>query len=591
MDLLEGECSELKSAKDKEEAPEKTTVPCFDGIEAENNGSCGNEVVGIGHGERVEIKTSAEERNQPNGKAIGIGLEMQPVEPQQPSNSSATIDSSPPLPPSGVTAPTPTTPTTTSKGYGLKKWRRIRRDFPKDGSSSPDFNRILKRGLSIAAEPTRPRDPSAEIKPRSEGSIASVNSSVKSPPSFSSVPAVKGSTLDSRLAVGSTVPVCTDSENSEDRSSKSSTAASAPTLSYDVPLFVGASSSSRDKCKIKNMSGKISAGAAQKAQQGKSRIETSKKSRAERFKIEKENSYSSLESDSRSSNVLFVQMDSFSGIGNGRQSEKSCNYDGENSDGAHVSEMRSNDEVGMDYGKENGVVIEDVSQDDVAADMPSEVREEETDNHQSTTDRDPLIDLILPLQSVQESLEREIEMYGEIGQETVFPADESIASHCFMESHFEDETNRSEPLKEELGSSLKSLQGFGQMEIELEDLIKQKIEAEVDYLVITRSTQNFKVASVNHISLLEEQSSLVEEQTQMLERLRDTESCAVLLKRQAEELEESCGELLETEGVLEMQNRVCKFTFCFLIQLILLFVAFGIFLLQLLPHSVGFVPT
>ncbi|XP_043701949.1 WPP domain-interacting protein 1-like isoform X1 [Telopea speciosissima] len=644
MDLSAGECSELKPAEDKDEAPEKTTVSCVDGIEAGNNGSLGNEVVSLGRGDRVEIKTLAGQRNQPNGKAIGIRLEKQPVEPQQTSTFSATIESPTPLPPSGDTAATPTTPTTANKGYGLKKWRRIRRDFPKEGSTSPDSNRILKRGLSIPVEPTRPRDPSAEIKLKSEGSVASVNSSVKSPPSFTSAPAIKGSTSDLRLAVGSTFPVCTDFDNSEDHSSKSSTAASAPTFRYDVPVFMGASSS-RDKCKIKNLSGKISASAAQKVQQGKSRIETSKKSRAERFKIEKENSYSSLESDSRSSNVLFAQMKTFSGISNGRQSEKSCNYDGENGDEANLSEMQSN----KGYGKENGGVVKDVSQD--AADMLSEVREEENDNHQPTTDQDPLVDSILSLQSLQESLEREIEMFGEIGQEFVFPANEPVTSHCFAaqfasvdpgscelnssgpscfeeiepnslpnlevqlsrlkqsanlpesnleeaaailkakESSFEDEANRGESSKEELGSSLKSPQGFRQMEIEVEDLIKQKIETEVESLVITRSTQNFKVATADHISLLEEQKSLVGEQTQMLEKLRDAESNAVLLKRKAEELEESCGELLGTGGVLEMQNRVCKFTFCFLIQLILLFVALGIFILQLLPHYAGFVPT
>ncbi|XP_043724193.1 WPP domain-interacting protein 2-like [Telopea speciosissima] len=156
-------------------------------------------------------------------------------------------------------------------------------------------------------------------------------------------------------------------------------------------------SSSRDKCKIKNLSGKISASVAQKVQQGKSRIETSKNSRAERIKIEKENSYSNLESDSRSSNVLFAQMKSFCGISNGTQNEKSCNYDGGNGDEAHVREMRSNE----DYGKENGGVVEDVSQD--VADMSSEVREKENDYHQPTTDWDTLVDSIL---SLQESLER-----------------------------------------------------------------------------------------------------------------------------------------------------------------------------------------
>ncbi|KAJ4975084.1 hypothetical protein NE237_000190 [Protea cynaroides] len=640
MDLSESESSAYIPAKDKEEAPEDATLPLLDGINAENNGSCGNEVVGLGCGEHVEIKSSPEEPNPPNGKAIGIGIEEHPVEPQRSSTSSTTVESPSP-PPSRVTL-TPSPTSSTPKGYGLKKWRRIRRDFPKDGSSDMDLNRILKRGLSIVAEPTRPRDASAEIKPKREGSVASANSSVKSLP-VPSVSAIKGSTSDSRLAAGSAFPVCTDSENSEDRSSKSSTAASAPKLRYDVPLSMGGSSSSRDKSKIKSLSGKTSSSAVHKVHQGKSRIETSKKPRAGRIKVEEENSYSSQESDSRSSNALFAQMESFSQISNGRQSKKLSNYDGENSDGAHISEMHSSEEVQTHNGKENGIEVEDVSQDDVAADASLEVKEEKNDNHRPTIDQDPLAISVNSLLSVQESLEREIEKFVEIGWENVFLADESVPSHrspagfasvdpetcelnssgplCFEEikpsslpleaqsieleqsiSHAESnpegasavlkaKENIGESLKEESGRILKSPREFRQIEVELEDLIKQKMEAEVEYLVITRSTENLKVASADRISLIEEQKSLVGEQTQMLQKLRDAESNAMFLKSQAEELEASCGKLLGIEEVLGMQNGVCKLTFCFLIQLILLFVALGIFLLLLLPHSSGFVPT
>ncbi|XP_042494533.1 WPP domain-interacting protein 1-like [Macadamia integrifolia] len=640
MDLTESGCA----AEDKEEAPENTTLPRFE------NGSCGNEVVGLASGQRVDIKTSPGLPNPPNGKpigiaiGIGIGIEEQPLEPQPPSITSTAIESTsrpPSPPPSGVTPPT----TTASKGYGLRKWRRKRRDYPKDGSTVMDLNRILKRGLSIVAEPSRPRHASPEINPNSEGSVASANSAVKS----SSVPSVvspfKGSNSDSRLAAGSTFPVPTDSENSKDRSSKSSTAASAPNLRYDVPLSVGGSSySSRDKSKIKNLSGNASAGAVHKEQHRKNRIETGKKSKAERFKIDQENSYSWLEPDSRSSNVLFAQMESTSPISNGKHSKKSSNYDGKNCDEAHISEMQFRQEVRTDHGKENGVEVEYVSPDDVAADMSSEVKEEESDNHQPTTDQDPLADSIFSLLSVQESLEREIEKFGEIGWETVFLADESIPSHhfpagfasvdpetcepnssdplCFKEikpcslpnpevqlieveqgisrpesnpegasAACKVKENRGESLKGESGSTLKFTQEFRQLEIELEDLIKQKIEAEVEYMVITRSTQNLEVATTDRISFIEEQKSLVGEHTQMLQKLRHAEGNAVFLKRQAEELEVSCGELLGTEEVLGLQNGVCKFSLCFLIQLILLFVVLGIFLLKLLPHSAGSVPT
>ncbi|XP_057497338.1 WPP domain-interacting protein 2-like [Actinidia eriantha] len=61
-----------------------------------------------------------------------------------------------------------------------------------------------------------------------------------------------------------------------------------------------------DKNRVRTLSGKNLASAIQRGQQGKSRAETSKKHRGEKVKIEKENSHSSVESDSRSSNFVFM---------------------------------------------------------------------------------------------------------------------------------------------------------------------------------------------------------------------------------------------------------------------------------------------
>jgi hypothetical protein len=143
---------------------------------------------------------------------------------------------------------------------------------------------------------------------------------------------------------------------------------------------------------------------AQKGQQGKGRTEGSKKPRGERVKIEKENSHSSMESDSRSSNFVFMQGD-FTATSNGKQTERSMKYDRENSDEALASE-RFSEEVQTGYSKDNVGEIEDLLQDDLAADLSWQVKEEKSENHRPSIDRDPMVESIFNLQSVQEALQK-----------------------------------------------------------------------------------------------------------------------------------------------------------------------------------------
>ncbi|XWS09563.1 hypothetical protein CRYUN_Cryun39dG0000900 [Craigia yunnanensis] len=155
---------------------------------------------------------------------------------------------------------------------------------------------------------------------------------------------------------------------------------------------------------MKNLSGKTVGNSSQRIQQGKGRVESSKKPRGERVKIEKENSYSSMESDSRSSNFLFMQG-RFSVTSNGKQSGNSMNYNGENSDEAHEDEDQISEEVQTAYRKENSGEIEELSPDDLAADLSWEAKKEKSENHRPSPDQDPLLESILALQSVQEALE------------------------------------------------------------------------------------------------------------------------------------------------------------------------------------------
>ncbi|XP_012573776.1 WPP domain-interacting protein 1-like [Cicer arietinum] len=117
---------------------------------------------------------------------------------------------------------------TPKKGAGLKKWKRIKRDVVRDhNSSADDSSKVLKRGLSGSGNANLSENLRG-VKEKNDGSSNAFGNVV-----FSDGYAIRGSSSDSRYAVGSGFAVGTDSENSEDRSSKSSTAASEPKVRHD----------------------------------------------------------------------------------------------------------------------------------------------------------------------------------------------------------------------------------------------------------------------------------------------------------------------------------------------------------------------
>ncbi|XP_044473675.1 WPP domain-interacting protein 2-like [Mangifera indica] len=622
---LENECSALESVEDNEAVGTKGTVSHFDDDSVKNNGSFLNEI------NKLDGSVSHDANNiEP------VGSHGKGVDSVQLSNSPSLAMKSP----AGVSPPM-------TKGYGLKKWRRIRRDFVKDAGTSVDSSKAVKRGISGAVNPTKPVDMSSvEARQNCEGSVGSANvmKNVGSLDGF----ATHGSSLDSRFAVGSAFMAGTDSENSEDRSSKSSTAASARKTRYELPAILGYA---REKKFMKNLSTKSGSNSTQGAQLGKSRAECSKKPRGERIKIEKENSHSSMESDSRTSNFVFMQG-TFSVTSNGKQSGRSMSYDGENSDDAHACEQ--GEEVQTGFTKENAGEAEDLSQDDLA-DLSWDAKGEKSENHSLSTDRDPLIESILTLQSVQEALEREVQKFGEIGKDATSlhnnsfkgisePVDSTCtdaqnqgpnsssqlgsekireSATCSLEMQvlsltqnveylerkleeakamlqvkdarvveLETTLNSSKPLKEELGSTI-DLQPEKciEMEAELEGLFQQKIEAEIEHLVLTRTMEKVKGAAGDPITLFKEQETLVEERTRMLNKLIEAESKAVVVKKQAQKLEKHCGDILGTDALLKMQKGIFKITSCFLIQFILLVLVFCLFLSQLSPYSGVAIPT
>lgn len=514
------------------------------------------------------------------------------------------------------------------KGVGLKKWKRIRRNVVRDHNSSADESgKVLKRGLSGSGNLNLSENLRG-VKEKNDGSSSAFGNVV-----FSDGHAIRGSSTDSRYAVGSGFVVGTDSENSEDRSSKSSTAASEPKVRHEK----GRGS--------RNTNSKNLANSAQKVQQGKGWIESSAKpGGGGRVKFEKENSISSLDSDSRSN----YRQGVFSTVtSNGKHSGNPHVYDGGNDGEAHTNEhFTKEDEAG--YGNENGE-DEDL-QENSAANQSWDAPEEKSENNQSTSAEDPLIESIRSLQAVQEALEEEVQKFREIDTEVASPEDDSakcssasagitavdLGLHkSFLSSHSSaDETNQAassslefqisslkqhvnllESKLEELQSVLASKDsriveletalssgkfpkeesanalGYKEVEYEIEDLFRQKVEAEVEYLAIAKVMQNLKVGADLQFTLLEEQEKLSENQAQVLNKIIDAESKASVLKNKAEELEKYCGDSLVIEESFLLQKRVCKVSFYLFLQFMMLILFFWFLLSQLSQNSGVVVPT
>ncbi|CAL9083512.1 unnamed protein product [Musa textilis] len=503
-----------------------------------------------------------------------------------------------------------------SKGYGLKKWRRIRRDLNKDITGSADTAQILKRRLSLA-EPSKAHEDNkhrsdgedeaeAEAEAEGEGSVASsVSMNIGGTP-FVAAP----TTLDPELgllvtATGFNIGI--ESESSDDHGSKSSTAASALRLRHETVGF------GRDRSRARNVIGRVPGHVVQqRGQRAKGVRADVKKITENQVKFEMENSYSDL----RSSDVAVFCTNSLAS--NGKQSEKSVNYCGEQTDDAQPSvEVRSG------YYKENGG-IGDVLRDDLDGEYSGG---ENKSKSQPVSDLDPFLESIDSLQAIKEALENEIQNFGKIGKD-VLPDDyggqyeeTEGSSSPAVEVNLVEQNETIEHLEGKLGEALAAVKAketkileleavlhrterpneesdstnllFFQekcrdMEMELENLLEKKIEVEIKYTILARTTQIWRVLEEDHIALLEEQKSVSGDQLEMVPEVENAENKTIMLRGRAEELEK---DLLAAEEVLKLQSIAYKYSLCFCGQIILLCIAFGLFLMQLLPSSSGVAPT
>ncbi|CAL9151437.1 unnamed protein product [Musa hybrid cultivar] len=497
-----------------------------------------------------------------------------------------------------------------SKGFGLKKWRRIRRDLNKDITGCADTAQILKRRLSLA-EPSKAHEDNkhksdGEDEVEGEGSVASsVSMNIGGPPFV-----VAPTTLDPELgllvtATGFNIGI--ESESSDDHGSKSSTAASALRLRHETVGF------GRDRSRARNVIGRVPGHVVQqRGQRAKGVRADVKKITENQVQIEMENSYSDLQS----SNVAVFCTNSMAS--NGKQSEKSVNYCSEQSDDAQPSvEVRSG------FFKENGG-IGDVLRDDLDGEYSGG---ENKSKSQPLSDLDPFLESIDSLQAIKEALENEIQNFWEIGKD-VLPDDyggqyeeTEGSSSPAVEVNLVEQNERIEHLECKLGEALAVVRAketkileleavlnrterpnkesdstdllFFQekcrdMEMELENLLEKKIEVEIKYTILARTTQIWRVLEEDHIALLEEQKSPSGDQLNMMCEVENAENKTFVSRGGAEELEK---DLLAAEEVLKLQRIAYKYSLCFCVQIILLCIAFGLFLMQLFPSSSGVAPT
>ncbi|KAL6567667.1 hypothetical protein OROGR_001335 [Orobanche gracilis] len=441
-------------------------------------------------------------------------------------------------------------PSPTGIGHGLRKWRRIIRVVKRGGDSKMEAGKMMTRQLANSDASSSKRMQYDKRREKSQGSVSSTNALVQSSDYL-------GLGLAPPLAAGA------DSENSEDRSGKSSTAATAPKIKYEIPIVSGFP---HDKSMMRNLSGK------KLTQQEKGQLETRNKGRGEWVKIEKECSHSSLESDSRSSNFLFMQG-TYS-ANDGTQYERLTDYDRENNDEfAGGSEQEVTDGQRGVYGRHDEGEYEGLSPEGGVTDSSSEVKEERSENHGSSSDQDPLHESLSVLQSVQEAIEKEVSKFQETGK--TISADSSVADLG------------TEVIDDEVVET-----GNIDLDTEVEDLLKQKIEAEVERMVISRKVQELRAAAaVDQITVLEEQKALASEQTHILNKLGVAERKAAALEKKAEMLEHIDDDIASADEVMKLQSKVCKYGSCFFVQLILLLVVLWVFIFHLSPNDVEIVPT
>uniref|UniRef100_A0A0D9XEX6 WPP domain-containing protein n=1 Tax=Leersia perrieri TaxID=77586 RepID=A0A0D9XEX6_9ORYZ len=545
-------------------------------------------------------------------------------------------------------SPSPASPPSNpvvSKGRGLRRWRRIPREHHDEGSpaaagvgagsgvpaaigggTDEDSSQLNKRRLPLGADAPKGKEAAAADGGGGGGGespVASVESSFSPPEEAPASPPLQ-TKLDPDLgfliaSAGFSVGAGgADSDNSDDRTSKSSTNAAA------LPRHDFSFAGGRDRDRPRSHGGKG-------IRTARARAATARAAAAAvvATAVEPENSRSSVESNLRSSGAAHPRHHSSAGVSSNGIHKVMYDHDDDDDDDAEQSdgeppseEVRSG---GGGFYRENGSVVgrlvkgsSDSDADDHGYDEGSIGKGENGEIHSGL---DPYVESIALLRSAEEAIENEIQKFIEIRSETCenstsnnseiewsssFHFDKSAEELSeklkLLESRLEeasvvindkdsrilelDALNHKQPKHHVLcNSELLSLQS------DMDQLFMEKMEAETQCFILTRASQAWKPLIEDQAALFDIQKSLPEDHKQLEAKLRHTENRAMMLEEMVEKLETQCKDLARTSEILKLQARASRASLFCSIQFVLLFIAVGTFLVRLLPSSSEYVPT
>ncbi|KAL6661719.1 hypothetical protein ACP70R_001103 [Stipagrostis hirtigluma subsp. patula] len=513
-----------------------------------------------------------------------------------------------------------------TKGRGLRRWRRIRREQQREsyaagadaaacggggrgGAGDEHAAQLQKRRLPLPADAApKGRHEAAHVE-EAESSTASVESRFVPParldPGLGLLVAPAGFSLGAGGA---------DSDNSEDRSSRSSTAASAPRV-FPSLLLLRERDRPRHRAAGASLHGKNPRG-------GRSRADKARfYAAAAAASTEAENSRSSVESGLHSSNAMNGRRLSVGTAGNGGHKVLSdfCEHgdEGQPSEGARST--------AGGYYKENGSSVEgnlvrrSADSGDGVEDTVDEgsVGKGPNGGMHSHSGDDPYAQSILLLQTTQDALENEIQKFAAIGKDPsddfdvhgddwsgLVHLEEPIEEASEMIKHLESRLEEASAVIKEKDSRILGTLSWMQpwktaidsanlllSHSELDRLFQEKMEAEIQSIILTRAYHTWATLADDQMALYEAQKSLSQDYKQLGLKLRHTEKRAMMLEEMAEKLEVQCRELSRSSEVLQLQSKASRVSlFCF-VQFILLCIAIGIYLVRLVPSSTEVVPT
>ncbi|KAL6644603.1 hypothetical protein ACP70R_016211 [Stipagrostis hirtigluma subsp. patula] len=508
-----------------------------------------------------------------------------------------------------------------TKGRGLRRWRRIRREQQRGsydaaadasggggrgGAGDGDAAQLQKRRLPLPADAAPKGRHEAALVEEEESSTASVESRFVPPARLD--PGLGLLVTPAGFSVGAGGA---DSDNSEDRSSRFSTAASA------APVFPSLLLRERDRPRHRaagaSLHGKNPRGARSRAD--KARFYAA----AAAVSTEAENSRSSVESDLHSSNAMNGRRLSVGTAGNGVHKVLSdlCDHgdEGQPSEGARSTAGGYYQENGSSV--EGNLVQRSADSGDGVEDTVDEGSVGKAPNGGMHSGDEPYAQSILLLQITQDALENEIQKFAAIGKDPsddfdvhgddwsgLVHLEEPIEEASEMIKHLESRLEEASTVIKEKDSRILGTLSWMQpwktaidganlllSHSELDRLFQEKMEAEIQSIILTRAYHTWATLADDQMALYEAQKSLCQDYKQLGLKLRHTENRAMMLEEMAEKLVVQCRELSRSSEVLQLQSKASRVSlFCF-VQFILLCIAIGIYLMQLVPSSTEVVPT